>query len=964
MKSSVLKTWVAAGIAILLPLLASGQGRGTGSVVVGVVKDASAPASDAGVPYAVVSVPGAAVNVVTDDKGNYRIEGLAPAEYEIVASSLGYATKTVRVKVDGRETRLDFTLSVEDFKLDQVVVSATASKTGAATASKISRTAIEHMQAGSIADVMTLLPGADITAYKPDLQGVQSQSIRGGVAMGTAVIMDGAPMTNNANLQSLAVATGETSSGAGGVSPSSGIDLRTITTDNVESVEVIRGVASVKYGDAASGAIIVNAKAGREPLTVRFQTNPNVYSGSLTHGLALKDGKGFLNYGADYAYSVEDPREGYDHYQRVTSRVSYSNTFFNRLNSTTAANFTWTMDKAWPNPDDQNDYEYQKSRDCGIRLTTNGTYAVNKSWFKNVEYNLSFNYTDRLSYYKDQATNGDVAYSYVKEDGAVLSSVPGSHFVLTDEDGKVIGGEITNIPSGYEGSRAWVLPARYDYEYNIYGKELNTYAKLVANFAGNIGATNHHVILGADFNSDGNVGRGKVFDYDNPPYRAAGANFATQRERAYKDIPFLKRAGAYAEETFRAGILGRNLEIIAGGRYDRVSGIGKGAFAPRVNASFEIIPDVLAIRGAYGVNVKTPPIAYVYPDKAYFDMLNFDNTSYASYLDIPDSQVFQIVTTHVYDTRNNELELAKVRKYELGMDLSLGRMNLQLTAYRDVCNNGYSFTKGLNDWHLVRYDKYELDDYPEDGSLPGGLYLDSSKNYLLSYYSPGNTSAYKREGVEFILDFGRIDAIRTSFLINGQYYRHQSWQEGGYIFYNSSSSKGDKDMGIYDAKVSGGISKTSDFVTNFVVTHNIPQLGFVLTMTANVDWNYRSWISYGANDDVPVKYLSVADGLIHDFDPANADPDSPDYATWLPILRNEANGDIQPNRREIEPAYNPVLCINANLTKQFDRFNVSFFANNFFRSTPLQSSQKYPGTKYRRNGDVFYFGLQLTAKIF
>ena len=40
------------------------------------------------------------------------------------------------------------------------MVSAESKKTGAATASKISKSAMEHIQATSLADIMSLLPGA------------------------------------------------------------------------------------------------------------------------------------------------------------------------------------------------------------------------------------------------------------------------------------------------------------------------------------------------------------------------------------------------------------------------------------------------------------------------------------------------------------------------------------------------------------------------------------------------------------------------------------------------------------------------------------------------------------------------------------------------------------------------------------------------------------------------------------
>ena len=218
--------------------------------------------------------------------------------------------------------------------------------------------------------------------------------------------------------------------------------------------------------------------------------------------------------------------------------------------------------------------------------------------------------------------------------------------------------------------------------------------------------------------------------------------------------------------------------------------------------------------------------------------------------------------------------------------------------------------------------------------------------------------------MEFEIDFGRINAIRTSFVLNGQYYDRASWSNG-YTFYNTHGSDGGYDLGIYESKISSGVSRYRNLITNLIAIHNIPSLGLVISMTANVNWRYTDWDVYGEDDDIPVKYLSIEDGKIHDFNKTwIADPDSDEYAKWLPILRNEANGAISSNRREIEPAYRPALCINTNVTKQFNRFSVSFFVNNMFRSTPLQPLKKYPGTYDRINANTFFFGLQLTAKLF
>ncbi|MDZ7763810.1 MAG: TonB-dependent receptor plug domain-containing protein [Melioribacteraceae bacterium] len=74
-----------------------------------------------------------------------------------------------------------------------------------------------------------------------------------GSSLGTQVIIDGVPVSNTANLQA----------GIGYSTAGSGVDLRLIPAENIESVEIIRGVPSVKYGDLVDGAVIVKSKASR-----------------------------------------------------------------------------------------------------------------------------------------------------------------------------------------------------------------------------------------------------------------------------------------------------------------------------------------------------------------------------------------------------------------------------------------------------------------------------------------------------------------------------------------------------------------------------------------------------------------------------------------------------------------------------------------------------------------------------
>ena len=44
-----------------------------------------------------------------------------------------------------------------------------------------------------------------------------------------------------------------------------GTDLRQISADNIDNVEVVRGIPSAEYGDLTSGLVIVHSKVGLTP---------------------------------------------------------------------------------------------------------------------------------------------------------------------------------------------------------------------------------------------------------------------------------------------------------------------------------------------------------------------------------------------------------------------------------------------------------------------------------------------------------------------------------------------------------------------------------------------------------------------------------------------------------------------------------------------------------------------------
>ena len=64
----------------------------------------------------------------------------------------------------------------------------------------------------------------------------------------------------------------------------SGNDLRLIPASSIESVEVISGVAPVKYGDLSSGAVIINRRAGLTPFFGSVKVQYDIFNASLGKG--------------------------------------------------------------------------------------------------------------------------------------------------------------------------------------------------------------------------------------------------------------------------------------------------------------------------------------------------------------------------------------------------------------------------------------------------------------------------------------------------------------------------------------------------------------------------------------------------------------------------------------------------------------------------------------------------------
>ncbi|MCM1502128.1 MAG: TonB-dependent receptor plug domain-containing protein [Bacteroidales bacterium] len=881
---------------------------------------------------AVAGFPDCGIFGVSMDDGTLTLKNVPSGKWTLTAQLIGMLDYTAEIEVNKDMAEVTVLMKESSFRLDDVVVTATSGAVGASTASSISRAAIDHLQATSLGDIMELLPGQ--LSSNPSLTSASKATIRqvspdAMNSLGTSIVVNGAPMSNNANLQVGNTATDGTLTTGFTSTAGSGIDLRQISVDNVESVDVIRGIPSVEYGDLTSGVIIVNRKAGVFPFQLRTKVNPTLVQASASKGFGLGKDNGAISADIDYASSLADERRPYQQYRRITANLLYSNTFKENIRTTVGADFYSDLDAQKLDPSDVKYQRKRSSENIGFKLNSNVNWQLDKGFIKSLRFNLLGSWSKQTGYTQEIRGNYGYMVTSAMKDGTVAANVNGP--VLDNA-----GNTLTNTDKPGYAAATNILPYEFLTKMNTYGEPLNIFAKAMANMFTEFHGIGNKIIAGAEWKTDVNFGRGKVFDPLMPP--SSG-----MRMRPFTDIPALNQFSLYAEDNISKTLWSRDLKVQIGLRFDMIQPGRedcKMALSPRVNASFEIVPKTLTIRGGWGITAKAPPLVFLYPDKAYFDFVNFSNIGQAG---VDSDQTLSMITTKVYETSDQSLKLAKNNKSEIGLDLKIAGMKFALTAFREKLTNGYSFGLDRSCFHVFELKKYE--GIEREGTYPLLRYQGSS-NVVLSYMKPLNNKVNDTHGVEFDFDFGQIRPIRTSFVLSGAYMKTDMYSTTESYFQKSPDAGGTyKDIGIYAA---GDGSRYKRFSTNLRVIHNIPKIGFVVSVSLQTIW-HDSQENLGTDNIRPVGYLR-ADNLkyveLKEGDPVSAD----------------IQKQILDNRLIVE-SYRPLFLCNLRVTKEIGEiFGFTFFLNNVFNTNPLEESRRNPGNYISSRNPSPFFGIEAWVK--
>ncbi|MDX9846237.1 MAG: TonB-dependent receptor [Tenuifilaceae bacterium] len=855
------------------------------------------------------------------EEGGTSLQNIPPGKVILETQMLGYESFMKEVVVKG-DMEIHIQLQETSLALEEVTVVAKASAAGTSTSSTIGRQAMDHLQATSLKDVMQLLPGQLMTgvsgltsAEKITIRTLSTDNTNN--AFGTAIVVDGVPISDNASLENKA---GITSTGG------TGVDLREIGADNIESIEVIRGIPSAEFGDLTSGAVIVNTKAGQSPLEIRAKINPVTFNTSLSKGWKFADKKGSLNTNLDYAQAWGDPRQKTTSFDRISGGLTYTRTLKKAWYTNTKLNVSNLLDFRGTDPDVLTEGTETTQRSLSLRFSHNGKVSVNSLLMRTLSYSVGVS----------QSINESRTSTIVASGGGlpiITSLTPGY-------------AEVPYITSSYIASGGTEARPR------------SVFAKVTNGFFFNYKSIRQRFNMGVEYRMDENNARGFYNDNDMLPIRPN----SNGRPRPFYQIPRLNQVSAFLEDNVNIKLgENRHFRLQAGVRFDMLQpGLEEqvSSISPRFNASLKVA-EWLEFRGGWGKNSKTPGLSHLYPEPRYSDRL------VAQYLPSnPDHQLVMYHTYINYIARNSLLQNSTNTKTEVGVDVKLpNSMTFSVVAYNDKLEGGFG-----NYTEYLRY-------YSNFYEVGNGIIVIPDSKPVVDWKNParvdtvfttkgivGNTQVNLNRGIEFDFYLGRVEHLRTQFYLSGAYMESQSWSTGP----NFSNPVGIPPSSVYGMggantppfklEYPSGLQKSIQRRFSNVVrgVYNIPQMRMVASINGQIIWYTYSnstnqqqkpigWL------DTDLSYHPITEEMFED----------PSYT-----IKGISLADQIRDPKDTEPiVMPPVWLISARLTKEISKsMRISFFTSNLFYYTPYQTSN-VSNTPIERNANSFAFGMEFLVKI-
>ncbi len=901
------------------------------------------------VELAVVSL-NKSIWTTTDKDGSYSFSNLKKGKYDYQVSFVGYKDVTGTVDVAGNTT---LNLKLQSLSLELNSVTVTAERDDMGSKSIINEEAVRHLQPKSVSDLLQLVPGN--LAKNPNLNELSQATVReissnANNSLGTSVIVDGTPISNDANLQAIAstrfgsASSVQTDGMSDQTTAGGGTDLRTVSAGVVESMEVISGIPSAEYGNLTSGVVIVKTKAGRTPWEFKTQIDPNSKLAYVGKGFALKKG-GSFNFGGDWSQSYSDPRRKYLGYDRLTAAGGFSKVW-NKASLNIKGSVYSNVNNRKTDPQlEEQDIEFT-NKNIGTRLSVNGSFSPKSLLLTSLEYNLSAQVSRTEDIHNSKIWSPDAAVTNAKESGMHIAA---------------------------QKTKA------YYSEYSLHGIPVNLFGQIAGSKYIQIGEKDYtRIKVGAEYTMDANRGRGFTYDFDNPPQGSSGH---TLRPRAYNDIPALNTASVFISDKGRFALGGPVLKSEIGVRASNLflnaekSGGNKGYFVvePRLNLSLSILNesnnrffDDLSINGGYGISNKMPTLLYLYPEPTYYDFISLNRLAAAE-----ENSIAVMTTDVVTDTANPDLKPAHAVKSEIGISWNAKGISGFATFFHENHTHEFGYDSQLYWANYIRFATL-----PDGSTAPalegndvtyslGGTRYTADKTNITEYMSwgrPTNNTHSEKYGVEYGLDLGTIKALRTSLNINGAWFHIQRTRETESTYSINKNYAYAPTMPAGSGSVQDRVNSSFRFITH------IPELRLIFTTTIQVVW-YESQRSVYLDENVkPRAHDFVYQGKDYlAVDPIGYYDLNGNYTKWnAATMNSDSTLNLMVSRYYtygfLADTISPWALLNIRLTKEIGKSaQFSFTANNV-TNTSKYHINKWSNSKKQLYPDI-YFGAELKINL-
>ena len=887
------------------------------ATVEGVVRDSDGkPLS-----FATVVISELGTGVSTDLEGKFRFTGTKGTEYTLNVSYLNHVDKEVKVKAGSPEP-LVIVLEEQSYELAEVVVMADYKKNQGSTA-VINQQALEHIQPTSVADVLSLIPGGlfrESSATGFNRISLRQSGSDDNTSLGMAVVMDGIPQDNDGFRASIpGLSTDEYSDRLG---MNRGIDLKTLSTDHIRKIEIVKGISSAKLGNLSSGVIQTTSKIGITPAQLRMKVDPLTKLIYLGKGFRISPKMGYLHTGIDYTSVYDDRRDPMSKYSRLTGQVTYNNSvdvgdktlfLFFKLSE------VYTLNQA---KEDELTQDYNES--------FRNKYSRTGASFKAQMYDLG-KIVDNVEF----IASADYTYDLIDRNRLVQTGTPLPSPLATEE------GESEGI----------YLPSTYYSPFQIENKPLSLLTQLNAESLFETRSFRHKVIYGLSWKRTKNYGEGVMVDMTRPPYPG---NNEYVRPVPNRSIPALSVGAAYAEEQLKHSNRWFDFELNAGVRFTQMFNLDtkytelrKLQVEPRINAALSFNIGLAGgkslrnmFRFGFGQENKLPTLDYIYPDRVYKDMIVLN-----AYTKQDDPFNHLITYTKIYDVTNNSLRPNRNTKYEAEWDVEYEGYSLSLTFFKEHSDRGF---ESVAEYSPVRYTRYvdPIDGQPIVGRRP------EKEDYVADPYATfvdmdivRNSMKVEKKGLEYLLRFPKIIPLSTTVEINGAYYDTR-YSSGAPLQYHPAFRDDDRPqpyVGIYRRQ---DITRQRIFNTNLWFNTNIPRYKMIFTTFFQFIWLNEEMRING--DEYPSAYFDT-DGRLHTVDDRILQSIKDGHTVWrhYHIYKEDFSETL------------PVsLTVNFKVTKEFSRMiRASFFVNNILDINPLYKN------RYNQNVRVWqksFFGAEMT----